>query len=197
MAKKSDERRSYPVNINFFVDKCRNIDSAGLRVNLKSENPTPDGGVWFRILHGMSAASYGEKITVTLTPTPSGTDVHVLSECGMPTQLIDYGKNKSNVQAVFGYLEAGMPAGGMYAAPQYSQPQPQQYSQPQAPQPQPAPADAQRFAQQQFNQTPVQQYAQAPQPQPAPAQQVFYCPQCGRPHNADANFCGGCGTRLK
>jgi len=77
MAKKSDERRSYPVNINFFVDKCRNIDSAGLRVNLKSENPTPDGGVWFRILHGMSAASYGEKITVTLTPTPSGTDVHV------------------------------------------------------------------------------------------------------------------------
>lgn len=118
MARRADEKRSYPVNINYFADKSRNINSAGLNLSFQSENPTPDGGVWFRIIHGMSFSSYGEKITITLTPTPTGTDVHILSECGMPTQLVDYGKNKSNVQVIFNYLEQGMPMAGAYAAPQ-------------------------------------------------------------------------------
>ena len=62
-----------------------------LDMSLKSENPT-NTGVWFRIHHGMSMVSYGEKIAVTLTPDGNGTHVHILSECGMPTQLVDYGE---------------------------------------------------------------------------------------------------------
>lgn len=111
MAKKAQEMRSYAVPMDFFAQKMRGIDSAGLNVSLKSENPTAEG-VWFRVLHGMSWASYGEKITVTLTGTAGGTQVHILSECGMPTQIVDYGKNASNVRAIFQYLEKGLPAPG-------------------------------------------------------------------------------------
>ena len=126
MARRADEKRNYPVNIMYFVEKCRAINSAGLNLSFQSENPTPDGGVWFRILHGMSFSSYGEKITITLTPNPAGTDVHILSECGMPTQLVDYGKNKSNVQVIFKYLEEGMPQAGAFAQAQAAPaPQPQ------------------------------------------------------------------------
>ena len=108
MAAQAQERRQYAAPIAFFVDKVRLIGSAGLNLSITSENPTPEG-VWFRILHGGSYKSYGEKITITLTPTPAGTDILIHSECGMPTQLFDGGKNKSNVAVIFRYLEAGMP----------------------------------------------------------------------------------------
>ncbi len=116
MAKKADGQNIYPANINFFADKCRNIAQAGLNMELKSENPQGNG-VWFRIHHGMSFASYGEKITITLTPQGNSTHIHILSECGMPTQLVDYGKNKSNVTLLFQYLEQGMPIGAPQPAP--------------------------------------------------------------------------------
>lgn len=114
MGAKAEEKRSYQIPANHFVDRLRAIDSAGLGFSLKSENP--DGnGVWFRILHGMTAKSYGEKITVTLTFLPTGTDVNVHSECGMPTQLFDMGQNKKNVTDIFHYLEWGMPLAGSAA----------------------------------------------------------------------------------
>ena len=130
MAKKAQEARSYPVPMDFFVQKLRMIDQAGLNVNLKSENPTPTG-VWFRILHGFSMASYGEKITVTLENLGGGTGVHILSECGMPTQVVDWGKNASNVRVIFAYLEQGLPVGQPMNAPQQpAQPWAQQQTQP-------------------------------------------------------------------
>ena len=115
MARKAENRKTYNnVPMDYFVQKCRSIEQGGLNLSLKSENPEADGSVWFRIHHGMTAMSYGEKITITLRPLGQGTDVHVLSECGMPTQLVDGGKNKSNCAVIFRYLEANMPA----AAPQ-------------------------------------------------------------------------------
>ena len=130
MAKKADGQNTYPVNINYFAEKCRSIESSGLNLSLKSENPT-ESGVWFRIHHGMSMASYGEKITITLTPTPGGTNVHILSECGMPTQVIDYGKNKKNVAVIFKYFEDGMQSAGVVpsSAPQQTAPQTQMQQQ--------------------------------------------------------------------
>ena len=53
----------------------------------------------------MSFVSYGEKITVTLTYLGEDkTQIDIVSECGMPTQIIDYGKNKKNVNAIFDYI---------------------------------------------------------------------------------------------
>ena len=108
MARKAEETRTYPVDINFLIGRCRAIESANMGMSLKSENAT-DNGTWFRIHHEMTKKSYGEKITVTLTKTDSGTTVNVLSKVGMPTQLTDGGTNKKNVELIFEYLEMGLP----------------------------------------------------------------------------------------
>lgn len=185
MGKKHQEARSYPVPMDFFVQKLRAINQAGLNVELKSENPTPTG-VWFRIHHGVTFTSWGEKITVTLQNLGNGTGVDILSECGMPTQVVDWGKNASNVQVLFAYLEQGLPVGQPMNAPQaaYAAQQPVYdtragYA---APQQQAQPACA------------AQQPVYAAQ-QPAPQANRF-CPGCGAPVVPGANFCGHCGARL-
>lgn len=77
-----------------------------LRLELKSENPSPNG-VWYRFHHGVTFSSWGEKITVTLTPLGNATtQVHIHSECGMPTQVIDWGKNKQVVHNIYEQLAA-------------------------------------------------------------------------------------------
>ena len=66
MGAKSQSAKTYPVPIDYFIGKLRAVGTAGLNVALKSENPMPNG-VWFRIHHGTTFTSWGEKITVTLT----------------------------------------------------------------------------------------------------------------------------------
>lgn len=93
-------------NVNATMDQLLGIIrspafASHLNIEMKSENPAPHG-VWFRFHHGMTAMSWGEKITITLTPTsPSTVLLHIHSECGMPTQIIDWGKNKSVVCNVY------------------------------------------------------------------------------------------------
>ena len=105
VAAKSQDSKFYLVPLSYFMEKLRAIGRSNLNVKLVSENPEANGVTWFRIHHGFSFFSYGEKITVTLSPRDGGTNVHILSECGMPTQIIDYGKNSRNVKAIFDYLE--------------------------------------------------------------------------------------------
>ncbi len=145
----------------------RGIANAGLNLIFRSENPT-DTGVWYRIHHGMSALSYGERITITLTYTATGTDVKIHSECAMPTQLVDGGKNKNNIRLIYEYLEKGLAA----------QPAPQPVQQP-TPQPEPQPYRAPQ---------PVQQPQQAPR--------RIFCAQCGKENLYTSNFCAACGNRL-
>ena len=52
---------------------------------------------------GFSFRSWGENVSVHVDDT--GT-VQVTSECSMPTQLVDYGKNKSNVTRFLAGLSA-------------------------------------------------------------------------------------------
>ena len=122
MGAKAQESRNYNnVPMIYFQEQCRRINDAGLNLSLQSENPNDDGnGVWFRIIHGATMSSWGEKITITLKNTGSGTNVHILSACGMPTQIVDYGKNKKNVKVIFNYLEHDIRNAARYqqAAPQ-------------------------------------------------------------------------------
>ena len=85
-------------------------------------------GVSYKFNHGMSFVSWGEDITVTLTAAPNGTQVMIHSQCDMPLQVIDYGKNYAMVQNVYEYLTANVyrypdengqyaVTGGVYAAP--------------------------------------------------------------------------------
>ncbi|MBR6322857.1 MAG: zinc ribbon domain-containing protein, partial [Lachnospiraceae bacterium] len=149
------------------------------------------GVVWFRVLHGMSMTSYGEKITITLRPMGSGTDVHILSECGLPTQIVDYGKNAKNCAAIFAYLERDIPQqGAMQPAPGIPvQPAPvrqaEQPGYPQAPAYQQAPAQPQAPVQPQI----IAAAAFA-------AQDFVFCPECGTKNSKSAKFCMNCGTRL-
>ncbi len=44
--------------------------------------------------------SWGEKVTATVGFGPRGSVVTLASTCSMPTQLVDFGKNKKNVTKV-------------------------------------------------------------------------------------------------
>ena len=114
------------------------------------------------------------------------THVRIHSECGMPTQVIDWGKNQQVVCNIYEYLEANVrrypagpaPFGAPQAAPQF-QPQAAPVA---APQPQVAPET--------MAQAPAEPLPQF-QPQTAPK----FCPKCGTP--ATGRFCAHCGNQLQ
>jgi len=46
---------------------------------------------------GMNLTSYGEDLMIAITPTVKGSAVRIRSECSLATQLVDWGKNKKNI----------------------------------------------------------------------------------------------------
>ncbi|MGI6072967.1 MAG: zinc ribbon domain-containing protein [Lachnospiraceae bacterium] len=167
MARSATQTKIYPYSMDYILSRIRTIDAAGFNFSLQSENHT-ETGVWFRIIHGMSFQSYGEKITVTLTPVVGGVSVNVHSECGLPTQWVDGGKNQSNVDLIFKYIESG---GGATMAAQTQQYQ--AYTQP-----------AQQPVQQPSYTRPAQQ----------PAAGHAFCGRCGTKLSPGTRFCPRCGT---
>ena len=105
MAAKHEKSYILGASVNAICSVIRSAEFASsLRIEMKSENPTPDG-VWYRFHHGTTFTSWGEKITITLIPKDSTyTSLTILSECGMPTQIIDWGKNKQNVSNIYDML---------------------------------------------------------------------------------------------
>lgn len=105
MAAKHQSRKIYQLDI----EKVRNAIlgvgvSERLPFGFKSESIVGASKV-FNLSSDINLASWGEKITVTLTSVEGGTCVDVLSECAMPTQIIDWGKNQKNVEALFSFLD--------------------------------------------------------------------------------------------
>jgi len=75
------------------------------KIKFVSSQPTGSGMV-YRYKHGMSLLSHGETILITVTSTIEGaTEVEVYSECALPTQIVDWGQNKSNVTNIFNCLD--------------------------------------------------------------------------------------------
>lgn len=55
-------------------------------------------------------SSWGEKVTAVVGFGPRGSVVTLTSTCSMPTQIVDFGKNKKNVTTVVEALRgAGVP----------------------------------------------------------------------------------------
>ncbi len=106
MAAQFQDTKVYNYPIIYFLNELRSTRLCNeLRLTLKSETPETDH-IRFSFNHGVSMSSWGEKITVTVTPlSDSVTSLHIHSECGMPTQVIDWGKNKKNVNSLFSHLE--------------------------------------------------------------------------------------------
>ncbi len=92
-------------------------------LDFKSEKPNGDGVICY-FGKGVTFSSWGEDISIYVTPIGFGMvriDIH--SECSMPTQLVDWGKNKQNVDNISQYILANI---GRYTvaqqpAPSYEQ----------------------------------------------------------------------------
>ena len=118
MGAKHRETRVFPGPIDYYVNRLRNIYDAGLQFGITGEQPAQNG-IMITMTHGMTFSSWGEKILVTLTAQGNQTEIEVFSECAMPTQLFDLGKNKENVAQILGYLASGAPQPQQgYAQPQ-------------------------------------------------------------------------------
>lgn len=82
-------------NMDFF--KKFNIDYNG-------EDHT-SAGVVFKFDHGITATSWGEKITITITSvSPQQIGIEVFSKCSNPLQVFDWGKNKQIVCGILDYI---------------------------------------------------------------------------------------------
>ena len=127
MAAKNREVRQYQANINFLVGALRNIPYSGLGYTFVGETPYGNG-VMIKLSHSVSFSSWGENITILLTPVGEQTSVDITSECAMPTQIVDWGKNKENVFKVFGYLQNQLAAPQQQYAQQPVQQPVQQYA---------------------------------------------------------------------
>lgn len=106
MAAKYGETRMCNIPLMAIVERLRAINGSGLGFKFGSEIPNQTNGVTITMGHGVSMTSWGENITVTLNPVqPEGTTkVDILSQCALPTQVIDWGKNKKLVHKLFEYL---------------------------------------------------------------------------------------------
>ena len=63
----------------------------------------------FHMSASINFASWGEKIDLHMFPyNEQQTMVEIKSECAMPTQLFDMGKNKENVEKILGYILGGI-----------------------------------------------------------------------------------------
>lgn len=143
-------------------------------LKLKFQSEILNGSnIWYYFDHGITFSSWGEKITLTLTPIPQGqTRVDVSSECRMPTQIIDWGINKQNTTAIFNYIISYLPH---YQAALSTVPTQSTVS------------------------TPTETAFQSPTPSAAPNATVCsanqkYCIRCGTLLASNAKFCIKCGA---
>lgn len=105
MAAKFENTVTLNAQIPALVEKMRNIAFSGLGITLQSEAPYANGGVCFQLKNGMGLTSWGENISVILVPAgETQTTAAVRSECALPTQIIDWGKNKENVTKLIQFL---------------------------------------------------------------------------------------------
>lgn len=134
----------------------------------------------YQFTKSVSLTSWGEKINIKLTPIGENqTSVEVHSECALPTQVIDWGKNKENVRGIFYQLDSLL----------------LQYIKKNVAAPQPVPAAAAQQANAAEQSAPQQPQPAAQNAAPmTPGAYGIHCTSCGMPLPSAANFCSRCGT---
>ena len=84
------------------VKDMRFYDFLKLKFNSVSQI---QGGMLYRYTSSINLSSWGENIDITvLYINENSSQVIIKSECALPTQLIDWGKNKSNVEKIYNHL---------------------------------------------------------------------------------------------
>lgn len=106
MAASFSDARIYQIPYNRFVDAvCTPQFSSTLRLQFLRTIPL-GAGCTYRFSHGMSFSSYGEDVEISILPTgPSTTQININSTCSVPTQVIDWGKNRENVMGIWKYFD--------------------------------------------------------------------------------------------
>lgn len=149
----------------------------GYAINLTFVSRCPiQNGMKFCFRNDVNFSSWGENIDVDVFYiSETSSQVIIKSECAMPTQIVDWGKNKQNVNKFYNQLAS------VFAA------NPNGAAMPTAPQTVAAPPASPRpVAPQQQMQPPVQQ----------PTVQPRFCQKCGSPLTAGAKFCQKCGNKI-
>ena len=131
MAANSSDSRNYQASLRFLVDVVRNVPYGIPGFTYTGEMPVA-GGVSINFSHGVSFSSWGEKITVTLIDMMNYVRVDIYSECSLPTQIIDWGKNRENVHNVIRYIDSRV-ASYQEAPNEEPQPEPQPVQVPELP----------------------------------------------------------------
>lgn len=76
----------------------------GTELTFAAHIPTPNQ-ITFRFTTGVSFTSWGEIVNITIAAIGNNqVQMSIDSECAMPTQIIDYGKNRRNVERVANYV---------------------------------------------------------------------------------------------
>ena len=105
MAAKSNDRVIVTAQLMFLVERLRQIKG----YNVIREYADGKGGAIFELSHDITWLSWGEKIMMDLYPcNEQQTIVEIKSECAMPTQIIDWGRNSTNVKEILTYLLSGL-----------------------------------------------------------------------------------------
>ena len=121
MGAKYSEIRTLPGPIEFYINKIRNIGFYDTKYNVLNEQPIVDG-LLFLIEHGVSFSSWGENVKLALIYQGDYTIVDIYSECVLPTQIFDFGKNKENVTRLFNYLiQENLPLQQIYSQPEQNE----------------------------------------------------------------------------
>ena len=105
MGAKYEGRFIFNYNINLLYQLLTDIKflmDMNFSINVNNYQPQT---CLMRYNHSMTFTSWGEKITILLTAlNDSQTSVSIESKCMLPTQIIDYGKNRKNVDQINAYI---------------------------------------------------------------------------------------------
>ncbi len=67
------------------------------------------GGGYLRGITKTGWRSWGENVEAWISQGPEGAAIQLRSECSLPTQVIDWGKNRKNVERIVGALRQLVP----------------------------------------------------------------------------------------
>ena len=105
-------RSTYQHSLDFSTELDRTCEAVRYAITNDAEAEAKDiaDGV-FTARVPMSTSSWGERLTVTVSPLDRGTRVTARSTCSFPLQIIDWGKNRRNVTRILARVESQLRAG--------------------------------------------------------------------------------------
>lgn len=82
--------------------------STSLKMKYRSGGVFPNGANYI-FLHDVNLSSWGENVNINIIPMGENSlKVDISSECALPTQIIDWGQNKKNVDKIFNYISQNL-----------------------------------------------------------------------------------------